>query len=78
MIESLLAGLFVVPELVECARYHRIKATELFLLIKALYTPTELAYFFQPMMQPEDHSARSFATTTNGRAVLPNWLPWLE
>ena len=67
VIESLLAGLFVVPELVECARYHRIKATELFLLIKALYTPTELAYFFQPMMQPEDHF-RTFVCNNYERA----------
>lgn len=67
VIESLLAGLFVVPELVECARYHRIKATELFLLIKALYAPTELAYFFQPMMQPEDHF-RTFVCNNYERA----------
>lgn len=66
-IGALLESLFVVPELAECARYHRIKATELFLLIKALYTPTELAYFFQPMMSPEDHF-RTFVCNNYERA----------
>ena len=54
-IERLLCDLFAVPELSECARYHKMKATELFMMIKVLYTPTEHAYFFQSMIQPQDN-----------------------
>ena len=35
-IERLLCDLFAVPELSECARYHKMKATELFMMIKVL------------------------------------------
>lgn len=54
-IERLLESFFVVPQLVDCCRYHRMKATELFMMIKVLYTPTEHAYFFQSMIQPRDN-----------------------
>ena len=54
-IERLLCDLFAVPELSECARYHKMKATELFKMITVLYTPTEQAYFFQSMIQPQDN-----------------------
>ncbi len=54
-VEQLLATLFSVPELCGCARYHKMKAAELFMMIKVLYTPTEHAYFFQSMLQPQDN-----------------------
>lgn len=54
-VERLFADLFSVPELCECARYQKMKATELFMMIKVLYTPTEHAYFFQSMIQPQDN-----------------------
>lgn len=54
-IECLLDGLFTIPEMSGCARYHKMKATELFMMIKVLYTPTEHAYFFQSMIQPQDN-----------------------
>lgn len=54
-IEQLLASIFTVPQLVECCRYRRMRATELFMMIKVLYTPTEHAYFFQSMIQPRDN-----------------------
>lgn len=54
-IEHLLSGMFGIRELSDCARFHKMKATELFMLIKVLYTPTEHAYFFQSMIQPQDN-----------------------
>ena len=54
-IERLLCDLFAVPELSECARYHKMKATELFMMIKVLYTPKEHAYLFQSMIQTKDN-----------------------
>ena len=55
VIERLLISFFEVPQMVECARFHRMKASELFMMIKVLYTPTEHAYFFQTMVQPRDN-----------------------
>lgn len=54
-IGNLLDDLFVIRELSDCARYHKMKATELFMMIKVLYTPTEHAYFFQSLIQPQDN-----------------------
>lgn len=54
-IEQLLVSFFAVPQLVDCTRYHRMKTTELFMMIKVLYTPTEHAYFFQALVQPRDN-----------------------
>lgn len=54
-IEQLLVNFFAVPQLVDCTRYHRMKTTELFMMIKVLYTPTEHAYFFQALVQPRDN-----------------------
>ncbi|WP_417016464.1 helix-turn-helix domain-containing protein [Alistipes sp.] len=54
-IEQLLVSIFAIPQLVDCNRYHRMKTTELFMMIKVLYTPTEHAYFFQSMVQPRDN-----------------------
>ena len=54
-IEQLLVSFFAVRQLVDCNRYHRMKTTELFMMIKVLYTPTEHAYFFQSMVQPRDN-----------------------
>lgn len=54
-IERLLGSLFLIRPLADCARYHRMKAAELFMMIKVLYTPTEHAYFFQSMIQPQDN-----------------------
>ena len=54
-IEHLLVSFFEVPQMVECARFHRMKTSELFMMIKVLYTPTEHAYFFQAMVQPRDN-----------------------
>lgn len=54
-IDRLLSELFGIRELNDCARYHKMKATELFMMIKVLYTPTEHAYFFQSMIQPQDN-----------------------
>ena len=54
-IERLLEGLFMIPEMSGCSRYHKMKATELFMMIEVLYTPTEHAYFFQSMIQPQDN-----------------------
>lgn len=55
VIERLLSELFLVHELSHCARYHKVKAAELFMMIKVLYTPTEHAYFFQSMILPQDN-----------------------
>lgn len=54
-IERLLETTFDVGELCDCARYHKMKATELFMMIKVLYSSTEHAYFFQSMIQPQDN-----------------------
>lgn len=54
-IERMLADMFSIRDLNDCARYHKMKATELFMMIKVLYTPTEHAYFFQSMIQPQDN-----------------------
>ena len=54
-IEQLLSSCFLLPQISDCVRYHRMKASELFMLIKVLYTPTEHAYFFQTMIQPQDN-----------------------
>lgn len=54
-IEQLLSSCFLLPQISDCVRYHRMKASELFMLIKLLYTPTEHAYFFQTMIQPRDN-----------------------
>ena len=54
-VEQLISSCFMVPQMSDCVRYHRMKASELFMMIKLLYTPTEHAYFFQTMMQPRDN-----------------------
>lgn len=54
-IERLLSTFFTIRQMFNCVRYHRMKATELFMMIKVLYTPTEHAYFFQSMIQPQDN-----------------------
>ena len=54
-IEHLLGSIFTIRQMSNCVRYHRMKATELFMMIKVLYTPTEHAYFFQSMIQPQDN-----------------------
>ena len=54
-IEHLLGSIFTIREMTNCVRFHRMKATELFMMIKVLYTPTEHAYFFQSMIQPQDN-----------------------
>lgn len=54
-IEELLEGMFRIKDLNNCARYQKMKVTELFMMIKVLYTPTEHAYFFQSMIQPQDN-----------------------
>lgn len=54
-IDRLLSELFAIREMTDCVRYHKMKATELFMMIKVLYTPTEHAYFFQSMIQPQDN-----------------------
>ena len=54
-IEYLLGSIFTIQQMSNCVRFHRMKATELFMMIKVLYTPTEHAYFFQSMIQPQDN-----------------------
>lgn len=54
-IARMLADLFEVRALTECTRYHRMKTSELFMMIKVLYTSAEHAYFFQSMIQPQDN-----------------------
>lgn len=54
-IERMLGDMFEIDHLNGCARYHQMKATELFMMIKVLYTPTEHAYFFQSIIQPMDN-----------------------
>ena len=54
-IEHLLGSIFTIQQMSNCVRFHRMKATELFMMIKVLYTPTEHAYFFQSMIQPQDN-----------------------
>ena len=54
-IERLLGTFFTIRQMFNSVRYHRMKATELFMMIKVLYTPTEHAYFFQSMIQPQDN-----------------------
>lgn len=54
-IGRLLEGMFSVRELSDCARFHKMKVAELFMMIKVLYTPAEHAYFFQSMIQPQDN-----------------------
>ena len=66
-IGTLLEGLFPAPELAACDRYHKMKAAELFMLIKLLYTSSEHAYFFQPLVRPRD-DFRSFVSNNYERA----------
>lgn len=54
-IEHLLGSIFTIQQMSNCVRFHRMKATELFMMIKVLYTPTEHAYFFQSMILPQDN-----------------------
>ena len=54
-IEHLLVSIFTIQQMSNCVRFHRMKATELFMMIKVLYTPTEHAYFFQSMILPQDN-----------------------
>lgn len=54
-IEHLLGSIFTIQQMSNCVRFHRMKATELFMMIKVPYTPTEHAYFFQSMIQPQDN-----------------------
>ena len=54
-IEHLLGSIFTIQQMSNCVRFHRMKATELFMMIKVLYTPSEHAYFFQSMIQPQDN-----------------------
>lgn len=54
-IEQLLASCFAIPQMADCLRYHRMKTSELFMMIKLLYSPTEQVYFFQTMIQPRDN-----------------------
>lgn len=54
-INRLIAGLFEIPAMTNCARYHRIKTAELFMMIKVLYSSLEHAYFFQSMIQSQDN-----------------------
>ncbi len=54
-IRYLLEGLFTVGRLSDCMRYHSMKATELFMMIKVLYTPSEHAYLFQSIIEPRDN-----------------------
>ena len=54
-IEQQLTSFFALPQLSDCSRYHRMKAAEVFMMIKVLYTYTDLAYFFQVMIQPRDN-----------------------
>ena len=54
-IEHLLGSIFTIQQMSNCVRFHRMKATELFMMIKVLYTPTEHAYFFQSIVQPQDN-----------------------
>lgn len=54
-VEGLLSNLFEIRELGECIRYQRLKTSELFMMVKVLYTPSEHAYFFQSMIQSQDN-----------------------
>lgn len=66
-VERLLADMFDIPELEARERFHRLKVTEFFMLFKVLYTPTEQAYFFQRMIQPQDNF-RAFVFNNYERA----------
>ena len=54
-IARMLRNFFEVEALTECARFHRMKTAELFMLSKVLYTSAEHAYFFQSLIQPQDN-----------------------
>lgn len=54
-VEQMLRTMFNVEAMKGCARFHQMKASELFMLIKVLYTPAEHAYFFQSIIQPQDN-----------------------
>ena len=54
-IARMLAAFFEVEALTECVHFHRMKAAELFMMIKVLYTSAEHAYFFQSLIQPQDN-----------------------
>lgn len=54
-IGQLIGEVFAIPRLYECERYHKMKASELFMMLHELYTPFEHAYFFQAMIQPQDN-----------------------
>ena len=66
-VERLLDSIFAVDELYDCIRFHRMKATELFMMLRVLYTPTEHAYFFQSMIRP-DENFRVFVVNNYDRA----------
>ncbi len=54
-IAKMLTDLFEVKALTECTRFHRMKTSEFFMMIKVLYTSAEHAYFFQSLIQPQDN-----------------------
>ncbi|MEG2612737.1 MAG: AraC family transcriptional regulator [Alistipes sp.] len=54
-LERIFSNLFDIQELRDCVRYQRLKTSELFMMVKVLYTPFEHAYFFQSMIQPQDN-----------------------
>ena len=66
-VERLLSDMFDFPALAQCERFHRLKVSELFMLFRVLHTPSELAYFFQRMMQPQDNF-RAFVCNNYERA----------
>ena len=41
-IEHLLGSIFTIRQMANCVRFHRMKATELFMMIKVLYTPPSM------------------------------------
>lgn len=53
--EPVLASLFSIRELSGCARYHKMKAAELFMMLKVLHSPSEHAYFFQSAIRSQDN-----------------------
>ena len=53
-LQRLLSDLFAIRELNNCIRYHRMKAAEMFMMIRVLYSTTEQARFFRAIVHPDN------------------------
>ena len=65
-LQRLLSDLFAIRELNNCIRYHRMKAAEMFMMIRVLYSTTEQARFSGQSFTQTTIFGSLSAITTNG------------